>query len=107
MPLAMQGEKLLPGEQNIAGGSFLPRTPDRGRGDGATDAREEVGKPPPREFGDEFRPIDLPVMARFLVRLLAFLLAELMSENIDQGGFEFFCIGMAEFGLGQLLQTVM
>jgi len=42
----MQGKKLLPGVQNIVGRGERPDAPDRGRGDGALDARDEVGKTP-------------------------------------------------------------
>lgn len=37
----MQGNKLLPGQQNIGSGGLWPRAPDRSRGDGALDAGKE------------------------------------------------------------------
>ena len=64
----MQGKKLLPGQQNIAGGGLRPRTPDRGRGDRALDAGKEVGKTAAGEFRDKFQRVDIYGTAEFVGR---------------------------------------
>src|SRR5579863_7688079 len=104
MRLPMQGKKLLPGQQNIAGGGVLPRTPYRRRCDAALDAGHELGKASAGELSDEFQPFSLVVMADLpsvLVQFLADPVASLMGKCVDQRGLEPFCVGVAKFGLGQ------
>src|ERR1700733_9378442 len=100
MPLPMQGDKLLPSEQNITLGGLRPGAPDRRRGDAALDAPEQLGKAALGEFGRERRPLGVTSAAAEIV-------GEMMGENIDQGAFELLRIGVAEFGLGELLKVFM
>src|SRR5580692_7388625 len=96
----MQGDKLLPGEQNIAFGGLRPGAPDRRRGDAALDAPEEFGEPAPGEFGRERRPLGIASAPAKIV-------SEMMGKDIDQGAFELLRVGMAEFGLGKLLKMLV
>src|SRR5271170_3744695 len=101
MPLPMQGDELLPGQQNIVRGGRRPRAPDRGRGDRALDAVEEVGKAAFAKLRRQRRPLG------FAAFVFGELVGEMMGEDVDQGALELLCVGMAELSLGELLEMLV
>src|SRR6516162_11281102 len=103
MPLPMQGNELLPGQENIIRRGFRTRTPDRRGGDRALDARELIGKAAADELGGERGPLGFTVIAaRF-----AEILAKMMGKDVDQRAFKLLGIGVAEFGGGQFLEMIV
>src|ERR1700739_2034985 len=103
MPLPMQGDKLFPGLQNIGRGSFGPRGPDRRRGDGALDPSQKRSMSAPRQFSRQRSPFRRAI----LIKIFAEIFGEMMGKDVDQGAFELLRIGVAEFGLGELLEMLM
>ena len=59
----MQGKKLLPGQQNIAGGGVLPRAPHRGRRDAPLEAGHRLAKAAAGDLGDKSQAFGVMVMA--------------------------------------------
>ena len=95
MPLAMQGDKLLPGHQNIVRGGIRTRAPDRMGGDRGFDALENLAE----VAASEFRPQRFRLQTRGVVGR--------MSGDVDQGGLELFGAGMAELERRQFLKMVV
>src|SRR5579863_5583838 len=102
MPLGMQGDKLLPGQQNIGGGGSRPRGPDRRCGDRPLDTAQHIVKTTADEFGDEFG-------ALAVAGLLGIMRESLrpMGENVDQRAFELLRVGVAELGGSELLEVIV
>src|SRR6185437_7225118 len=89
MPLCMQGDKLLPGQQNIGGGGARPHGPDRGCGDRALDTTQHIGKTAAGEFGGEFGAFAIAALLGILRETLG-----RMGEDVDQRAFELLRIGV-------------
>src|SRR5689334_3984553 len=103
MPLPMQGEKLLPGVQNIARRRLLARAPHRGCGDVALDADKELSEAETGEFRVEFGARGVLVGAEAAAASVAGLVGEAVGDRIDQRGLEPAGVGVAKFGFGKLL----
>jgi len=95
----MQGDKLLPGQQNIGGCGVRPGAPDRGRRNGARDAFEDISETSLGKLGRKLGALGIAVATN--------IRGETMGKNVDQRAFEFLRIGVAELGLGQLLEMVV
>ncbi len=95
MPLAMQGDKLLPGHQNIVRRSIRPGAPDRRRGDRGADAGDRLGQAAGFKFGLQRR------------RLQRRAVAGVMGGDVDQRALELLRVGMAEFEPAQFLEMIV
>src|SRR5262245_2308087 len=91
MPLPMQGNKLLPGGQDIIRRSLRPGPPNRGGGDRLVNSRGRLGKSPAVELGHHGRPVRrAPV-----------------SENVDHLALELGGFGLAKLYRRELLQMLV
>src|SRR5712692_4501398 len=91
MPVPMQGEKLLPGQQDIVASGIRLHAPHRRRGDGARDALPDRVVAPGGKLRMELLALGRPVM----------------GENIDQHAFDLLRVGVAELDLRKLLQVLV
>src|SRR6516225_1200514 len=103
MPLPMQGNKLLPGQQNVVRGSLLARAPDRRRGDRALDAGNEIGKAAPRQRSGEGGAL----LAGLVLQIWTELRGGMVGEDVDQRAFEFLRVDMTEFGRRKFLEMIV
>src|SRR5580692_5137481 len=107
MPLPMQGDELLPGQQNIGGSGIWPGAPDRWRGDGALDSFEEFAETTLGQFGRERCNLLRSCGIGIVAGVLGEILGEMMGENVDQRAFELLRVDVAEFGRGEFLDVVV
>src|SRR5579864_7271979 len=107
MPLPMQGNKLLPRQQNVGRRRFMPRAPDRRRGDGALDARQKRAETEALELGDKLGTLRHACGFAGICRVLTEIARRMMGEHVDQRAFELLRVGMAELGLGEFLHVVV
>src|SRR5271166_811787 len=91
MPLAMQGDKLLPRREHVVGGGTCPRTPDGGCGDRLLDASCNLGQAPPAKLGHHALRVGCAAV----------------GENVDESGLYLRGLGMAELDAGELLEMIM
>src|SRR6266851_2173034 len=91
MPLAMQGDKLLPRRENIIGGGASFGPPDRRCRDRLLEACGNLGQAPSAELGHHAVRVGRTAM----------------GENVDESGLYLRCLGMAELDTGKLLQMIM
>src|SRR6516164_330404 len=103
MPLPMQSDELLPGQQNIGSRRLRARAPNRRGGDGALDSLEQFGKTAPGQFGGEGGPFGFRVRAAFFAEIVG----EMMGKDVDQGAFELLRIGVAELGGGEFFEMIV
>src|SRR5580658_10055756 len=107
MPLPMQGNELLPGQQNIVRSGVWPGAPDRWRGDGALDSLEEIAETALGQFDRERRSLLRPCGIGIVDGILGEIFDEMMGENVDQRAFELLRVDVAEFGRGEFLDVVV
>ena len=88
MPLPMQGDELLPGQQNIGGSGIWPGAPDRRSGDGALDSLEQIAETALGQFGRERRSLLRSRGIGIVDRVFCEIFGEMMGENVDQRAFE-------------------
>src|SRR5574338_1719690 len=111
MPLPMQGDKLLPGHQNIVGPGPRPRTPDRGGGYGGRNAVHHCREVAAGELGLERLGIERGrmgrTMDRTMGRTMGRTMARTMGGDVDQRTLEPLGIAMPEFERGEFLEVVV
>ena len=91
----MQGDELLPGDQNVLRRSVRPRAPDRLGGDRSLDPLQHLAELPVAQF----RPQGFWLKARGVVGG--------MRGDVDQGGFEVFGPQVAELQRTEFLEMVV
>src|ERR1700760_3187797 len=91
MPLPMQGNKLLPGHQNIVWRGVRPGPPDRGRGDRGGDTVGHLDKAAAGQFRAELGGIQ----------------RRALGGDGDQRRFQALGIDMAKFEVTEFLEVVV